>query len=233
MKRIEVWAAVLSVGAVVAVDNLLTERLLQPEAWVVVVGFGLFGIGLLALGAAIVAAWRERARVTSGSPDRETVTASGARGLRWAALAAVMFTVMVFANCSGGVSTGPTGGFHGAMFDASNFWPLAAAVVLPLLVVLALPGGLATIAQRRAGRAGRAGKWGTAAVISIAAILVIVPITMVVAFFGGISACDFGTSEGACAAGAGGVANFFSLACIALLLPYVQMLNWSPPNEVS
>ena len=230
MKRIEVWAVVLSVGAVVAVDNLLTGRLVRPEAWVLVVGFGLFGIGLLALGAAIVVAWRERARVTSGSPDRQTVTASGARGLRWAALAAVMFTVMVFANCSGGVSTGPTGAFHGAMFDASNFWPLTAVVVLPLLVVLALPGVLATMAQRRAGRSG---KWGTAAVLSIASIVVIVPITMAVAFYAGISACYFGRSEGACAAGAGGISNFFSLACIVLLLPYVQMLNWSPPNKLS
>ena len=230
MKRIEVWAVALLVGAVVAVDNLLTGRLLHPEGWVVVVSLGLFGGGLFALGAAIVAAWRERARVTAASTDPGTINAKGARGLRWAALAAVMFSVLVFANCSGSLSSSPADATHGAMRDASNFWPLAAAVLLPLLGVQALPGLLATMAQRRAGTAG---KWGTAAVLSIAAILVIVPVTMAVAFYAGISACYFSTSEGACAAGAGGLGNVFSLACIALLLPYVQMLNWSPPNQVS
>jgi hypothetical protein len=225
MKRIEVWAAVLFVGAMVAVDNLLTGRLIQKEAWVVVVSLGLFGGGLLALGAAIVAAWRERARVTAASLDLETVTATGARGLRWAALAAVMFSVLVFANCSGSVSS--ASGTRGAMFDASGYWPLAAAVLLPLIVALALPGLLATMARRHAGW------WGTAAVLSIASIVVIVPATMAVAFYAGISACYFATSEGACAAGTGGVGNLFSLASIALLLPYVQMLNSRPPNEVS
>ncbi len=225
MKRIEVWAAILFVGAAVAVDNLLTGRLIRPEAWVAVVWFGLLGGGFFALGAAIVGAWRERARVTAGSSDIETITARGARGLRWAALAAVMFSVLVFANCSGGVSS--ASGNHGAMFDASNFWPLATAVLLPLVVALALPGLLATTAHRGAGR------WGTAAVLSIAAILVIVPVTMAVAFYAGISACYLSTSEGACAAGAGGLGNIFSLACIGLLLPYVQMLNWRPPNKVS
>ena len=227
MKRSEVWAAVVYVGAAVAVDNLLTERLIRPETWVIVVSLGLFGGGLIALSAAIVTAWRERARVTAGSADPDTVTATGARGLRWAALAAVMFSVLVFANCSGALSTGPAGGNHGAMFDASGFWPLAATVLMPLIIVLALPGLLATMAHRRAGR------WGTATVLSIAAIVVIVPITMAVAFYAGISACYLGTSAGACAAGAGGLGNFFSLACIALLLPYVQMLNSKPPNEVS
>jgi len=223
MKRIELWAAVLFIGAVVAVDNLLTGRLIRPEAWAAVVWFGLLGGGLLALAAAIVAAWRERARVTAASADPATITARGARGLRWAALAAVMFSVLVFANCSGGVTAN---GNHGAMFDASGYWPIAAAVLLPLIVVLALPGLLATMARRRAGR------WGTAAVLSIAAIVVVVPVTMAVAFYAGISACYFGTSAGACAAGAGGVGNLFSLACIALLLPYVQMLNSRPPSEV-
>ncbi len=224
MKRIEVWAAVLFVGAAVAVVNLLTGRLNHPEALAAVVGFGLFGGALLALGAAIVAAWRERARVTGGSADPETITATGARGLRWAALAAVMFSVLVFANCSGGVNVN---GHQAAMFDASGYWPLAAAVLLPLIVVLALPGLLATMARRRAGR------WGTAAVLSIAAIVVVVPVTLAVAFYAGISACYLSTSEGACAAGAGGVGNLLSLASIALLVPYVQMLNSRPPNEVS
>ncbi len=226
MKRIEVWAAVLFVGAVVAVDNLLTGRLISPEAWAAVVAFGLFGGALLVLGAAIVAAWRERARVTAGSADPETIRAAGARGLRWAALAAVMFSVLVFANCSGGVSTGPHNGNHGAIFDASSYFPLAAAILLPLVGVLALPGLLATMARRRAG------KWGTAAVLAIAAIVVVVPVTMAVAFYAGISACYLSTSVGACAAGAGGVGNLFSLASIALLLPYVQMLNSRPPTEV-
>ncbi len=227
MKRIEVWAAVLFVGAVVAVDNLLTGRLIRPEAWAAVVTFGLFGGALLVLGAAIVAAWRERAKVTVGAADPETISATGARGLRWAALAAVMFSVLVFANCSGGVSSGPQNGNHGAMFDASGYWPLAAAIMLPLIGVLALPGLLAAMAR------GRGGRWSTAAVLAIAAIVVIVPITMAVAFFEGVSACFFGTNVGACAAGVGGIGNVFSLACIALLMPYVQMLNWRPTNKVS
>src|SRR6266704_2974955 len=88
MKRIEVWAAVLFVGAVVAVDNLLTGRLNRPETWAAVVWFGLFGGALFALGAAIVVAWRERARVTAASSDTGAINANGARGLRWAALAA-------------------------------------------------------------------------------------------------------------------------------------------------
>jgi len=225
MKRIEVWAAVLFIGAVVAVDNLLTGRLNRPEAWAAVVGLGLFGGALFALAAAIVVAWRERARVMAASSDAETITARGARGLRWAALAAVMFSVLVFANCSGSLSS--ANGSHGAMFDAANFWPLAAAVLLPLVVALALPALLATMALRGAGR------WGTAAVLLIAAILVIVPVTMAVAFFAGISACYLSGSLGMCAAGAGGLGNVFSLASIALLLPYVQMLNWRPPTEVS
>src|SRR2546425_10421929 len=135
MKRIEVWAAVLFIGAVVAVDNLLTGRLNRPEAWAAVVSFGLFGGALFALGAAIFAAWRERARVTAASRDCETTKSRGARGLRWAGLAAVMFSVLVFANCSGGVSAN---GNYGAMFDAAGYWPLAPAVLLPLIVVLAL-----------------------------------------------------------------------------------------------
>jgi hypothetical protein len=224
MKRIEVWAAVLFAGAVFAVDNLLTGRLNHPETWAAVVTFGLFGGALLALGAAIVAAWRERARVTAASPDRETINAAGARGLRWAALAAVMFSVLVFASCSGGVSVN---GNYGAMFDASEYWPLAAAVLLPLIIALALPALLAPMARRRAGR------WGTAAVLSVAAIVVVVPVTMAVGFYFGIGSCFLSTREGACAAGAGGVGNLFSLASIALLLPYVQMLNSRPPNEVS
>lgn len=226
MKRIEVWTAVLLVGAVVAVDNLLTGRLLRPESWVVVVALGLLGGGLIALGAATVAAWRERLRVTAASDDLDTIKAAGAHGLRWAALAAVMFSVLVFANCSGSVSSSPADS-RGAMGDASNFWSLTAAVLLPLVIVLALPALLATMARRRAGM------WGTAAVLSIAAILVIVPVTMAVAFIAGISACYLSTSAGACAAGAGGLGNFFSLACIVLLLPYVQMLNSRPPNPES
>ena len=227
MQRMAVLAIVMMVGAAVAVFDLVSGWMAPPGMVAIVVGVGLFGVALAVMGVAIFSAWRERSRITRASPDRAAALSRGAMGLRWSTLLAVAFAVLLFANCSSSVNTGDNHTQEAARVDPAAFWLLAAGLVLPLLLALALPAVLAVVALASASsHPRRAHQLGQAALVSSA----VVPVAAFATFFPfgvvfGISACDLGNSIGACAAGLGSVANVLSVGSIALLIPYLVLIS--------
>ena len=225
MNRLAVLTVGVGIMATLAVFDLVSAWALH-RGWVdLVVVLGLFGIAVALFVALIIAGSRERRQITTNSRAPLDVVGRAARGARWSALAGVGLSLLLFANCSGGVLSGASV-VGGPMDDASSFLNLTAAVLLPVLLVIVLSAVLATAAEvlvrrqrgRSALRAAQAGIW--AAVL----IVVVAMMTVPVGFFFGISACDFGTSQGACAAGAGSFMNLFAAGTAALVLPYLTLM---------
>ena len=227
MQRMAVLAIVMVVGAAVAVFDLVSGWMAPPGTVAIAAGVGLFGVALAIMGAAIFSAWRERSRIIRVSPDRAAALSRGSNGLRWSTLATVAFAVLLFANCSSLVTTGDNHAQEAATVDPAAFWRLAAWLLLPLLLALALPAVLAVAAVASASsRPRRAHQLGQAALVSTA----VIPVAAFATFFPfgvvfGISACDLGNSIGACAAGLGSVANVLSVGSIALLIPYLVLIS--------
>jgi hypothetical protein len=227
MKRIETWAVVALVGLIVAVYDLATGWTLHAGGLGAVVIFGLFGAGV-ALGVFELAAGiGDRKRISAHADGPRTVLAQAARGVRWSSLFAVALSVVLFANCAGGASTtGPVVQASGPQVDPSNFWPLTAWVMLPLLLALIIPAALATAAQRLSeARPEFALRLAQLSIMSMGLLVFAAVATTAVGFFLGVSECDVGTSAGACAAGASSLMNLFALGSLGLFLPYLGMVS--------
>jgi hypothetical protein len=227
MNRIETWTVAILLCIAVAVYDMLTGWTVSGGLAALVVVFGLF-FGAFAMYAAMLRALlKERKRMLAGSPDAGTVLKRAAGAMRWAGAFAIGFSVLLFANCSGGVGP-PNSHVSSAMVAPADFIFLTTWLMAPLLVALLLPPLLATGAQvlagtspKTAGRLAQLVVWGCA--LAAGAAVITVPI----GFFLGVSSCDVGPSAGYCAAGLGSLLNFFSLGSLALFLPYTGLLTWA------
>jgi hypothetical protein len=225
MKRIQIAAIAVVARAAMAGYDLLTGRLAAVSgAPGLIVLLGLFLGALAALLLAIVVAWLDRSRIMARTPAPQAAVAAAARGLRWSALLAVGFAVLIFANCTGDLTTTP-GGPQTVAADPADFWPLAAWLELPLLVALVLPALLATAAQlSSAARPGISHRLAQLALASMGVVAAAAVLTVPVGFFVGVSQCDVGPTIGGCAAGTGSLLNFLSAASLGLFIPYLTVL---------
>jgi hypothetical protein len=214
----------LGVGVAVAVYDVVTdwEVPFSPLAGVVAVVLVVFVLATCI--AVLVLSGYERRTLASGG-DSLKVVAAAARGVRWSSIFAIGISVVLFANCSAGMSSGDTA--HGANANPSQFWSLAALVVLPLLLAIALPAGLATAAHVLAGkgrllearRLASLGLW-SAGVVGVVAVA-----TTGVALFGGVSECFYISTASACAAGVGGLMNPTAVASLLVIVPYLALVK--------
>lgn len=195
-----------------------------PLAWVAFIGLLLFAIALWITW--VIAGSRDRRRILAGGGNALNVLKLAARGTRWSSAFAAGVSVLLFANCSAGISTG-TSAPESAMADPAGYLTIAALVMFPLLIALAVPGGLATAAYVLAtrGEVRDAKTVATLAVWSAGAVAFVAFVTTVISFFGGVSQCDVGPSVGGCAAGAAGVLNLLAISSLAFFIPYIALMH--------
>jgi hypothetical protein len=247
MNRLETWTIALLLGTAVAIYDLVTRWTGNGSAAALIVVLGLFAGAIALFAAMLVAGVRDRTRIVMTSPDAMTVLTRAAHAIRWSGAFAVGFCILLFADCTGAISTtgpGPAGppgpqgpalppGAPGPVVHApsdflaapSDFLSLTAWVLGPLVLALLLPPILATAAQLLATQRPHAARtlaqlaiWGS--VLAAIASVATVP----VGFYFGISACYFETSAGACAAGAGSFMNLLSLGSLVLFIPYIALV---------
>ena len=226
MNRSAVLTIAVVIAAAVAIFDLVTESAIHSGLLrTALITGGLFVIAIGLFIALVIAGVGERRRIRAGARTSLDFVAATARGARWNALAAAGLIVLMFANCSGSLTTAASSA-SGPMVDASNFFTFSAATVLPLLLVIALTAALATAAQvlSSRGRPGAALRAAQAGVWSSVILIAVALATLPVAIFFGISACDLGGSQGACMGGAATFMNLFAPATAALLVPYLTML---------
>jgi hypothetical protein len=228
MNRLALWTALLLLGLAVAVVDLVTGWTVHVGAVAIIVLLGLFGGSIALFVAMLIAVIRDRRWIVAHSSDARWVLARASRGLRWGSLFAIGFCLLLFANCTGNITSGPDAQVSNAIEDPARFWTLAAVVLAPLVLALLMPPALTLAAERLApGRPGAARRVGGLAMWSVAAIVAAALVTVVVGFFLGISSCDVGPSAGYCAAGAGSIMNLLSIGALALLLPYLGLVTWA------
>ena len=164
-------------------------------------------------------------RTLAADADSLKVVGRAARGVRWSSLFAIGISILLFANCSAGVTSGDLA--TGATANPSQFWSMAALVMLPLVAAIALPAGLATAAHmfasrgrlREAIRVASLGLWSAGLVAAVALA------TTGIAFFGGVSECFFVSTASTCAAGVGGLMNLTAIASLLVIVPYLALMT--------
>jgi hypothetical protein len=220
------WMVLAALGAAVAVAiyDVVTDWEIpsSPLASVVAIVLVVF---VLATCIAVLVLSRYELRTLAVDGDSLKAVSAAARGVRWSSLFAIGISVVLFANCSAGMSSGDTS--HGANANPSQFWSLAALVVLQLVLAIALPAGLATAAHvpagkgrlREARRIASFGLW-SAGVLGVVAV-----VTTGVALFGGVSECFYVSTASACAAGVGGLMNPTAIASLIVTVPYLMLLK--------
>jgi hypothetical protein len=222
------WRSVTltGLGAALAVAgyDLVTGWELRSTGPALVVFIGLSVFALATCIALLVSSDQERRNVARDGPFLK-VLGLAARGVRWSSIFAIGLSILLFANCSASVASGDS--VSGATSNPSQFWPLAALVMLPLVLAIALPGGLATAAQVLAskGRLAEATRVASLGLWSAALIAVVAVVTTVIALSVSGSNCSFITTASACAAGLGGVMNLTAIGSLLLIVPYVAMMN--------
>jgi hypothetical protein len=220
------WMVLFALGVAVAaaVYDVVTdwEVPFNPLAGVVAVVLVVFVLATCI--AVLVLSGYERRTLASGG-DALKVVGAAARGVRWSSIFAIGISVVLFANCSAGMSSGDTA--HGANANPSQFWSLAALVVLPLLLAIALPAALATVAHVLAGK-GRlleARRLASLGLWSVGLLCVVAVATTGVALFGGVSECFYVSTASACAAGVGGLMNPTAVASLIVIVPYLALVK--------
>jgi hypothetical protein len=224
MNRLAVCTVAALAAASIAVFDLVSAWTVQMGAPAFVLSIGLFLLAVVLYGSLLAVGVGERRRILAAASSGADVISRTASTIRLSALAAIAVTVLLFANCSASVSSGPPS-YAGPMNDVPGFLKGSAEVLMPVLLVIALVAALASAAEfytirrqwRSAYRAAQAAVWSVVAIAIIA--VVTVPVGFV--FLG--SQCFFGTSPGACAAGAASFTNLFLAGTFALLLPYVLL----------
>ena len=228
MNRLALWTTLVLLGLAVAVIDLFTGWTVTFGPAAVVVALGLFGGSVALFVAMLIAVIRDRRWIVAHSSDARWVLARASRGVRWGSLFAIGFCLLLFANCTGNVTSSPTAQVSNAIQDPTRFWTLTAGVLAPLLLALLMPPVLTSVAERLATRRPQAARrLGRLAMWSMAAVVAAALLTVVVGFFLGVSSCDVGPSAGYCAAGAGSIMNLLSVGALALLLPYLGLVKWA------
>jgi hypothetical protein len=225
MNRLPVCTVAAVAAAAIAVFDLVSAWTIQMGAAALVVSLGLFVIAVALYGALLVIGVGERRQILASAASSVEIIGRAARSVRWSALAAIALSVLLFANCSASVSSGPPR-YSGPMDDVSGFLIGSAEVFLPVILVIALVAVVATIAHGNATRQdwSSAHKAAQAAIWSLVAIAIVAAATVPVGFIFLASQCFFGTSSGACSAGAASFTNVFLAGAFALLLPYILMM---------
>ncbi len=220
------WMVLAALGAAVAVAvyDLITgwEVPSSPLAGVVAIALLVFTVGTCI---AVLVLSRNERRALAGVADSPEVVRVAARGVRWSSLFAIGVSVLLFANCSAATTSGDLS--TGAMTHPSQFWPLAALVILPLVVAIALPAALAMAASRLAGkgrlreakRLASLGMWSAGLLSAVALV------TAGIAFFGGVSECFLASTASSCAAGVGGLMNPTAIASLIVIVPYLMLMK--------
>jgi hypothetical protein len=228
MNRLVLWTTLLLLGLAVAAVNLFTGWTVHAGTVAIIVLLGLFGGSIALFVAMLIAVIRDRRWIAAHSSDARWVLARASRGLRWGSLFAIGFCLLLFANCTGSITSSSSPQVSNATQDPARFWTLTAAVLTPLVLALLMAPvltfaaeRLATSRPRAARRLGRVAWWSVFAIVAAALL------TVVVGFYLGISSCDVGPSAGYCAAGAGSLMNPFSIGALALLLPYLGLVTWA------
>ncbi len=228
MNRSALWTILVLLGLAAAVVNLFTGWTVRYGPAAVAALLGLFGGSGALFVAMLVAVIHDRRWIVAHSSDARWALARASRGVRGGSLFAIGFCLLLFANCTGNITSSPTAQVSNAIQDPTRFWTLTAVVLAPLLVALLMPPVLTSAAQRLATRRPQAARrLGQLAMWSLAAIVVAALLTAVIGFFFGVSSCDVGPSVGYCAAGAGSLMNLLSVAALALLLPYLGLVTWA------
>lgn len=226
MNRLVVLTVAAVIVAGVAVFNLVSAWPLHQNAVLLVVGIALFGIAVALYGALLVVGVGERRRIIAGGASAVEVVGRAASSVRWSALAAIALSVVLFANCSGSLTTGPPN-YAGPMDDVPGFLIGTAEVFLPVVLVIVLAAGLATAAQMYASRMEwRAARQAAqAAIWAVVTIAIVAVVTVPLGFVFLASQCFFGGNHpGTCAAGAASFTNVFLAGTFALLLPYILVM---------
>jgi hypothetical protein len=220
------WMVLAALGAAVAVAifDVVTDWEIPSSPLASVVAIVLVVFVLATCIAVLVLSGYERRTLASGG-DSLKVVGAAARGVRWSSLFAIGISVVLFANCSAGMSSGDTA--HGANANPSQFWSLAALVVLPLLLAIALPAGLATAAHVLAGkrRLPEARRLASLGLWSMGLLCLVAVATTGVALFGGVSECSYVSTASACAAGVGGLMNPTAIASLIVIVPYLVLMK--------
>lgn len=225
MNRLAVCTVAAVAAAAIAVFDLVSAWTIQGNGVALVVSLGLFVVAVTLYGALLVIGVGERRRTLARAANSVEVVGRAASSVRLSALAAIALTVLLFANCSASVSSGPPN-YAGPMSDVSGFLRGSAEVLLPILLVIVLAAALASAAEvyakRRQWRS--AHKAAQAAIWSVVAIAIIAVVTVPVGFVFLTSQCFFASSQGACSAGAASFTNVFLAGTFALLLPYILLM---------
>jgi hypothetical protein len=225
MNRLAVCTVAAVAAAAIAVFDLVSAWTIQMGTAALVVSLGLFVIAVALYGALLVIGVGERRGTLASAASSVEIVGRAARSVRWSALAGIALSVLLFANCSASVSSGPPR-YSGPMDDVSGFLAGSAEVFLPVIVVISLVAALATVAERYATRR----QWSSAqraaqvAIWSLVTLAIVAAATVPVGFIFLASQCLFGTSSGACSAGTASFTNVFLAAAFALLLPYILMM---------
>jgi hypothetical protein len=228
MNRLALWTSLLFFGLAVAVVDLVTGWTVRAGVAAVIATLGLFGASIALFVAMLISVIRDRRWIVAHSSDARWVLARAARGLRWGSLFAIGFCLLLFANCTGNITSSANAQVSNATQDPARFWTLTAAVLTPLVLALLMAPVLTFAAERLAtGRPRAAGRLGRLAWWSVVVIVAAALVTVVVGFYLGISSCDVGPSAGYCAAGAGSLMNLLSIGALALLLPYLGLVAWA------
>ncbi|GAC1670638.1 MAG: hypothetical protein PVS3B2_11980 [Candidatus Dormibacteraceae bacterium] len=227
MNRLALWTTLVLLGLAVAIVRPLTDWTPRFGPAALAVSLGLFGGSIALFVAVLIAGIRDRRWIVAHSSDARGVLAQASRGVRWGSTFAIGFCLLLFANCTGNVTSSSTGQLA-LILDPTRFWTMTAVVLAPLLLALLMPAVLTSLAERLAtSRPHTARTLGTLASLSMVAVFLAVLLTVVIGFLRGISSCDVGPSIGYCAAGAGSMMNLFSIGSLALLLPYLVLVSWA------
>src|SRR6202035_1660845 len=126
-------------GLAVAAVDLVTGWTAHFGPAAAVALFGLFGGAIALFVAMLIAVIRDRRWIVAHSSDARWVLARASRGVRWASLFVIAFCLLLFANCTGNITPGPTAQVSNAIQDPTRFWTLAIAVVAPATLGLLIP----------------------------------------------------------------------------------------------
>jgi hypothetical protein len=218
-----VLAALTAAVAVAAFDLVAGwEVPFSPLAGVVAIALLVFALATCI--AVLVFSVDER-RALAGDADSLKVSGAAARGVRWSSIFAIGVSVLLFANCSAGVTSGDAS--TGANVNPSQFWPLAALVMLPLIIAIALPAGLATAAHMlaRKGRLPEANRVASLGLWSSGVLALVALATTGIALTGGVSECFYVSTASFCAAGLGGLMNPTAIASLLVIFPYLGLMK--------
>src|SRR3979490_1443032 len=108
MNRLTALTAATVIAATVAVFDLVSAWAINLEGVLLALTLGLFGTAVALFVALLVVGFGERKRIVAGAASSIDLIAPAARAVRSSALAAIALSLVLFANCSASVKSGPS-----------------------------------------------------------------------------------------------------------------------------